>query len=251
MANPRGREDLSKFLVHLTRKFDAQAADDNLISILRERLIHARNVHCLFKHELSRFGFTALLSAEFNTVCFTEAPLMQLRRLTGRIPGRQIALQPYGLVFNKDTLLTQGANPAIYLNAKGTRLREYLLARFRADFHRIRSLKRLKQKQQEYYRSIVQYYSLVNIIRDNHDFTWEREWRKKGSFPFRYIDVVAIIAADPDDFEAKCKRELSAEKFRYIEMLPIISPYWNYEDIVETMSAKVWNNALAERRRKA
>ena len=92
---------------------------------------------------------------------------------------------------------------------------------------------------------------MVNIIRDNNDFTWEREWRHKGSFPFRYIDVVAIIAADPDDFEAKCQRKLSAEKFRYIEMLPIISPYWNYEDIVETMSTKVWNNALAERRREA
>jgi hypothetical protein len=251
MRNPSYREDVSKFLVHLTREYDAEAAEDNLVSILRSRKINARNAHCLFKHEISRLHFSSVLAREFNTVCFTEAPLTQIQRLVGKIPGRQIALRPFGLVFRKDTLLVSGANPAIYLNAKGTKLREYLLARFREDFDNIRSLSRLKQEQQEYYRSIVQYYSLVNIVRDNHDFMWEREWRHKGSFPFRYIDVIAIIARDPEEFEAKCQGELNPEKYRYIQMIPIISPYWSYEDIVETMSTKVWNNALAERRREA
>jgi hypothetical protein len=55
----------------------------------------------------------------------------------------------------------------------------------------------------------------------------------------------------PDIFEEKCQENFSAGKFGYIKMIPIISPYWNYEDIVETMSAKVWNNALAERRPEA
>ena len=251
MRDPKHRDDISKFLVHLTRAYDGQSAADNLVSILREKVIHARNAHCLFKHEFSRLRFSSVLSGEFQTVCFTEAPLAQIRQLVGEIPGRQIALQPYGLVFNKNTLLSRGANPATYLNAKGTKLREYLLDRFRDDFDGINQLSRLKQEQQKYYRSIIQYYSLVNIIRDNHDFTWEREWRHRGSFSFRYLDVVAIIARDPDTFEEKCREELSPVKFRYIQMIPIISPYWSYEDIVETMSAKVWNNALAEQRREA
>ena len=251
MKNPKRREDISKFLVHLTRCYEGSDPAENLVSILRSRRMEARNAHCLFKHEPARLGFSPVLTSEFKTTCFTEAPLGQIRRLVGQIPGRQIALEPYGLVFPKDTLLEKGANPAIYLNAKGTKLREYLLARFRSDFESITTLKRFKQEQQDYYRSIIQYYSLMNIISDTHDFMWEREWRYNGHLSFRYMDLTAIIAADPDDFEARCKGSLSNEKFKYIQMVPIISPYWHYEDIVESMSIKVWNNALAQQRPEA
>jgi len=217
------------------------------MSILRLRTIHARNPHCLFKYDIEKLGFSSILSKEFNTVCFTETPLTQVRRLVGTIPGRRVALKGYGLVFAKDTLVSRGANPAFYLNAEGTKLRDYLLARFRTDFEGIHSLKKLKRQQAEYYRSIIQYYSLVNIISGNYDFMWEREWRYRGSFPFKYVDVVAIIANDPDSFEEYCEKRLPKEKFRYVQMLPIVSPRWDYEDIVEAMSIKVWNNALSER----
>ena len=104
MRNPNSREDLSKFLVHLTRDYEGELATNNLLSILREKVIHARNAHCLFKYDFSRLCFSKVLSEEFQTVCFTEAPLAQIRSLVGEIPDRQIALKPYGLVFHKDTL---------------------------------------------------------------------------------------------------------------------------------------------------
>jgi hypothetical protein len=50
------------------------------------------------------------------------------------------------------------------------------------------------------------YYSLINVIVENYDFAWEREWRYRGDVEFRYRDVVAIVAEDPGSFEARCKR---------------------------------------------
>ena len=150
MAHPSYREDVSRFLVHLTRG----APKKNLVSMLRRKTIEARNAHCLFGYE---FGpFSSVLRKEFNTVCFTETPLPQIHRLTGDIPGRRIALAGYGLVFSKDRMIARGVCPAVYLNAKGTKLKHYLLSRFRADFGDIRSLKKLKKKQADHYRSIIQ-----------------------------------------------------------------------------------------------
>ncbi len=245
MSSPASRDDLSKFLVHLTRNYDGASADDNLLSILRDKTIYARNAHCLFMYEFDRLSFSRLLTQRFRTVCFTEAPLPQIKRLISKVEGKPINLKPYGLVFDRRTLLARGANPAIYINASTMRLKQFLLAHFREQFKDITTLKGLKQSQRAHYEAIVQYYSLVNIIRPNHDFTWEREWRLAGDFEFKYREVVAIIAHDPDDFESECKRSLSSTKFGYVKRLPIISPNWNYEDIVEVMSTRIWNYAIA------
>ncbi len=231
MQHPASRDDLSRFLIHLTRDYEGVSAENNLISILKMRKIQARNAHCLFKHDLAKLRLSSTLQKRFTTVCFTEAPLPQIKRLIAKVAGRQIQLQPYGLVFDKDFLLARGASPAIYVNAKGTQLRDYLLVEFRKQFEKIKTLRSLKKSEQEYYESIVQYYSLINIISNNYDFTWEREWRLTGDLAFKYLKLIAIIAEDPDDFESLCEEQLPKQKFRYIQMLPIISPEWSYEDI--------------------
>lgn len=238
---PSEREDLSRFLIHLTRDSDEAKARDNLVSILRDKKIKARNAHCLFHHEFARLSFTPVLTQRFFTVCFTETPLMHIHRLTGEIPRRKVKLKGYGLVFAKDALIQRGACPAIYLNAKGTELKNYLLSRFRADFKSVNSLKKLKQAQARHYKSIIGYYSLINIIASNYDFTWEREWRHSGSFKFDYDDVVAIVAPHPESFESYCKRKLPVTFRKYIGRIPIISPAYSYEEVVEAMSIKIWN----------
>lgn len=162
MVHPGRRDDLSKFLVHLTRDYEGKTAADNLLSILRKKKIKARNPHCLFKHELDRLEFTNMLKRQFNTVCLTETPLTQIRRLISKTPGRQIQLKGYGVVFYKAALLEKGASPAIYVNAKGTSLRDYLLNRFRCDFDDINSLKEFKKEQEEFYLPIIQYYSALS-----------------------------------------------------------------------------------------
>ncbi|MBL7188613.1 MAG: hypothetical protein ISS70_20000 [Phycisphaerae bacterium] len=242
MNDPRTRDDLSKFVVHLTRRHDGQSARANLLSILDAKLIKARNAHCLFKHDIARLNFTEVLQRSFKTVCFTETPLTQIARLTAEIPGRQIQLEPYGIVFYKDTVLERGGNPAIYINGN-SHLRDYLLKQFRQHFSGIRSLLRFKQRERMYHESIIQYYSLVNVISSNHDFTWEREWRFNGNFKFSYIDIVAVIARNPEQFQRLCEERFSGLKLDYIRGLSVISPDWTYEDIVETMSVQIWNNA--------
>lgn len=243
---PSEREDLSRFLIHLTRDSDEADARDNLVSILGDKKIKACNAHCLFHHEFTRLNFTPVLTQQFHTVCFTETPLMHIHRLTGEIPGRKVKLKGYGLVFAKDILIERGACPAIYLNAKGTELKNYLLSRFRADFANAHSLNKLKKAEARHYKSIVGYYSLINIIASNYDFTWEREWRHSGSLKFKYRDIIAIVAVHPESFESYCKRKLPVAFRRYIGRIPIISPDYSYEEVVEAMSIKIWNDAVAD-----
>lgn len=140
--NPRKRDDISKFLVHLTKdnKKDKINAIDNLINILDEKKIKAKNPHCLFNPIFDNLGFSKELKKQFNTVCFTEAPLDQIHKLTRNILKRQVNLQPYGLVFWKNKLLELGANPAIYINAKGTDMNNFLLNSFRKQFKNITCL---------------------------------------------------------------------------------------------------------------
>ena len=246
MSSPLGRDDLSKFLVHLTRDYGQASACDNLLSILRQKRICARNAHCLFMYEFDRLRFSKMLRERFQPVCFTEAPLPQIKRLISKVAGRSIELKPYGLVFDRQGLLERGANPAIYINAGTTRLKEFLLKQFRGQFDGITTLRGLKDTERAHYEAIVQYYSMVNIIRRTHDFTWEREWRLTGDLEFKYGEVVAIIAPEPEEFEDECKGALSPTKFRYVRRLPIISPEWSYEDIVEVMSARIWNYAISQ-----
>lgn len=246
MSSLLARDDLSRFLVHLTRDYDGASACDNLLSILRQKRICARNAHCLFMYEFDRLRFSRMLRERFQAVCFTEVPLPQVKRLISKVARRSIKLKPYGLVFDRQGLLERGANPAIYINTGTTRLSQFLLKQFRGQFDGITTLRGLKDTERAHYEAIIQYYSLVNIIRQTHDFTWEREWRFTGDLAFKYVELVAIIAPEPEEFEDECKSALSAAKFQYVRRLPIISPEWSYEDIVEVMSTRIWNYAISQ-----
>ncbi|MDD5616120.1 MAG: hypothetical protein PHH85_07960 [Candidatus Methanoperedens sp.] len=238
--DPKKRDDLSKFLIHLTKdeKSGDPTAIDNLINILKQKKIEARKAHCLFMHIFSQKGFSKKLEKKFNTVCLTEAPLNQIRILSADFPSRKIKLKPYGLVFWKEDLLKKGASPAIYINAeKGTELRNYLLKEFKKKFPS--TFKKLEQKE-EYPNEIIQYFSLINKIGPNYDFSWEREWRFHGDLEFKYRDVVAIIAEYPNRFEKRCQKEFKRRQLNSIKKIPIINPNWNYEEVVEEMSRRIW-----------
>ncbi|SJN56919.1 hypothetical protein BQ6471_02286 [Vibrio gazogenes] len=179
------------------------------------------------------------LKKSFNTVCFTETPLDQIKKLAAEDFPRKIRLKPYGLVFWREDMLDYGANPAVYLNGYGSSLRNYLLSEFDSHFNDISSIKTLKCKQ-EFYNEIISYYSLINVMSERHDFSWEREWRHNGNFKFKYHDLVAIVADDPDNFLEKCVKVLNKRKMSYLKRTPIISAHWSYEDVVEEMAIKIW-----------
>ena len=239
LSDPRYRSDISKFLVHLTRNTRNVSAEDNLINMLQSKTIEARNHHCLFSPKINAMGFTQKLRNAFKTVCFTEAPLNQIYKLAAEDFPRRIKLQPHGLVFWRDEMLNSGANPAIYLNADGTSLREYLLSEFDRHFEEVNSMSKLKQYEDNY-KEIVHYYSLVNLMSGRHDFSWEREWRHSGDFKFKYSDVVAIVTENPEKFLRKCEKQLSTRRGNFIKRIPIISADWSYEDVVEEMAMKIW-----------
>lgn len=238
--DPRERSDFSRFIVHLTRKVQGVGAENNLINILKTKNIEARNYHCLFGPKLNKMKLTPLLKKSFKTVCFTETPLDQIHKMTSETYPRKIRLRPYGLVFWRHQLIKRGANPAIYVNGEGTNLRDYLISEFDRHFKGVKALKGLSRRE-AFYQEIVHYYSLVNVIAKNYDFSWEREWRFNGNFEFNYNKVVAIVAEDPDNFEDKCKKNLPKPKYNYVKKIPIISTFWSYEEVIEELSIKLWN----------
>lgn len=241
MKGPKDRDDVSSFVVHLTRRYGTDSALQSLVSILDDRTIEARNPHCLFSPLFSQLGFSALLKSKFKTVCFTETPLNQITPLCRKIPGRQIELEPYGLVFYRDYLLERGGGPAFYINSDGTEIRDYLIEQFREHFNGIKSLKKFKRHQRRRHEQIIQYYSFINKMGHRYDFSWEREWRFVGDLSFKYEDVVAIIARLPSRLKTEIKKRIKGPRARSVRKLPIISPDWGYERIVDELSRQVWN----------
>ncbi len=206
-------------------------------------MIEARNPHCLFKYEFDRMNFTNKLKKSFNTVCFTEVPLHQIKNLTGEIK-RQIKLKPYGLIFWKEDLFASGASPAVYINAIGTQLKQYLLDDFRKNFVEVRRYKDLTIENSDFHKELIQYYSLINIVTPKHDFMWEREWRYNGDFKFEITDLVGIIAEDKKVFWDKCKRGVGSRRvLKDLERIPIISPDWGYEELFEELALTIWNSS--------
>jgi hypothetical protein len=241
MKIDREREDISRFLVHLTRDYKKSSSRSNLLKILQDKTIYARNAHCLVMHKLKSMGFSPVLQRNFNTVCFTETPLTQIKQLVSKIEGRKIQLKPYGLIFWKEDLFEKGSSPAIYINAKGTSIDKFLLDEFNSIFRDVKTLRKFRNVEAEHYKNIVHYYSLINVVKDEHDFMWEREWRHHGDFKFNYRDIVAIIAKDPEKFEKECQKSLSPRRYGWIKRLPIITPDWTYEELIEEFAITIWD----------
>ena len=235
----KDRIDFSRFLVHLTKDSNEKSAKDTLLDIYEDRTIEARNHHCLFGPLLKTGGFAKDIKEKFNTVCFTETPLNEINKLTKPIPGRSVKLAPYGLVFWRDLMLDEGASQAIYINTKGTEIKNYLITQFHEKFSNSKNYILFK-KSEHWHEEAINYFSLINIISDNYDFSWEREWRLCKDFHFKQRQVVAIIAKNPKEFEEYSKRILSENSYKILKYTPIIDPSWGYEEVIEEMSHKLW-----------
>ncbi|WP_211475081.1 hypothetical protein [Collimonas humicola] len=217
-----GRDDLSPFVVHLTRDdsgdfTNGNAARENLHQMLIDRRILAVRPHCIYNKEIEALDEEASLKC--SVACFTEVPLSQIHRLTGVIPGRATKLEPYGIVFRKDRLINAGAQPAIYVNSYGKH--NHLREAYR-DMFNIAKID-LKSK---FWRIVP----LLNTMNEQHDFSWEREWRMCETFNFTLADVVCVIL--PEDSKDKLK-SLAAKAG-----VAVISPGLNYEQIILELSSQ-------------
>lgn len=161
----------------------------------------------------------APLRSQFNVACFTEVPLTQLHLLVGDIPGRQIKLEPYGLVFRKEFIVASGGQPAIYINSYNNNqwLRESVDELFEkaiVNGNLVSNLWRLLP--------------FINAMHERYDFTWEREWRTREALTFKGSDIVCAILPPTGDEDL---RNLLA---RYA--VAVISPGWTYEQIVSELA---------------
>jgi hypothetical protein len=218
-----GREDVSRFMVHLTRddrdddySYGASARA-NLRSILSEQRIRALSPHCTFNRKLAKLPDK--IARRFNTSCFTETPLNQLHLLVREIPGRRIKLSSYGICFRKDFIVSKGGQPALYINEYDDNnwLRECVDTLYDDSVTPKMLVKPLWR--------ILPF---VNSMHKGYDFSWEREWRIRGDLKFSSRDIVCLIL--PADREEPLKERMAENG------IAVISPGWTYEQIVAELA---------------
>jgi hypothetical protein len=113
------REDISPFLVHLTRDNDErrEPASAMLHTISEQKQLRCGDTRvsvATFGGSLAGMNFETQRKF-FNAICLTETPLSEVHCLLD-IKDRQINLAPYGLVFLKENLARKGIAPVLYLN---------------------------------------------------------------------------------------------------------------------------------------
>lgn len=234
----RGRDDISQFVVHLTRddskdfKDGGSSARDNFLRILKERFVGAFKAHCLFNPLLGEVD--EAVKKRFHVACFTETPLNQIHLLVRRIAGRSVVFEPYGFCFRKQFLVEKGAQQAIYINSyvANNDLKSAAMSLYS------------RCKQNDFKDPEWRLLPFVNAMHEQYDFSWEREWRLRGPLKFKHSDLVCVILPDEGEDELK---EYCAKKG-----LAAISPGWRYEDIVSELAKqqkatrKAWKTVLEQ-----
>jgi hypothetical protein len=218
-----GREDVSRFVIHLTRNdkedfSDGASARANFLKIMTDQKIRALQPHCLFNKKLD--GLAESVVKAFQVTCLTEVPLNQLHLLVRDIPGRRIKLEPYGFCFTKNFIIRAGGQPAIYINGYGgnTWLTECVKQLFAS------SISSVSADVNPSWRILP----FINAMHERYDFTWEREWRVRGDVPFKFRDLVCVIlpSQGADDIKDACAKS----------GLAAVSPGWTYEQIVSELA---------------
>ena len=218
-----GREDVSRFVVHLTRNdrgdfSNGRSARDNFLDIITDGKIRAYQPHCLFNKQLGKAD--ERIEKAFRVACFTEVPLNQLHLLVRDIPGRYVKLESYGFCFSKDFLIKAGGQPALCINSYGGNnwLYDAVQRLYRT------SIDHVSRDNDPLWRILP----FINAMHERYDFTWEREWRVRGSLNFKLSDLVCVILPSDgaEDLKDACMKSGIAA----------VSPGWTYEQIVSELA---------------
>ncbi|WP_318484360.1 hypothetical protein [Photobacterium leiognathi] len=174
------RNDMSAYLVHLTRESDSIGHENAVLAkILSEKKLNGSSTSS---------GF---ICGPDTAVCFQDAPLYSIcqsvyyeQKLREQDSSLKVRYSPMGLMFSKGVVYKSGGRPVIY---EKTEIAKNILA------------------EDEWWR-------IVNLNYDNPDslidWTHEREWRVKGDFHFQLEDTTLIVV---DMDEAKKINKLYKE----------------------------------------
>lgn len=179
------RNDLSHYLVHLTREYGGISAKENLISILKFQQIESRNIDCYRKSNIP-----SVAHGEFKVVSFTEAPFHQIDKLVNIPFKRKINLEAYGLAFERRYIIDRNGSPVIYVYNKEQQAFYDLLINMY-----ISSANSSYNQIQDLPSRIIPFIKLIN---ENEDFHWEREWKVRKNFNFD-INKCTIIVPTIED----------------------------------------------------
>jgi hypothetical protein len=217
------RTDLSTFVVHLTRDRDAEwDAKRALLRIAELCLIRA----------ITPMGWAAnqeldeRATQSQRVVCFSETPLEHVGTLVADIAGRQVRLQPWGVVLTKMTARANGVNPVWYVDQTPGRDWEiaHALDELRDDALRAGFADHPAAMIMPFFEPMGTWPTTGG----QREFWWEREWRKRGDFSFRPEQVVSWIVpeADHDPFAEYMAEEWPHSPARCIDST------WSLEEII-------------------
>jgi hypothetical protein len=194
------RRDISPYVVHLTRDYNGSNASDNLISILTDRTIEARNPYGVAVRHLERIGRAA--AEAFDTqrvVCFSETPPDDLHGLINPGVWRRYNFRPFGVAFTREYALDHGANAVWYLNSYiGAVQHQWLVKEVNDLIDAVALAGSPADGGREFANStIARLTPFMEVIGQweavAKDFTFEREWRKRGDVVFAPNEIAAVI----------------------------------------------------------
>jgi hypothetical protein len=155
------RRDFTNALVHLSRERTVSTASgDNIEQKAFD------NLKSILKEGVIKGG-SGFIKGPNKTVCFSEIPLSQLNQFA-KLEPKKARYRFYGICISKKSAFENGARPVIYLPDDET---EWI-------------------PKDEKWRHVRFEYGSV-------DFTFEREWRKKGDFDLRDVPGIYVICWNP------------------------------------------------------
>jgi hypothetical protein len=163
------RDDISRFMVHLTRDDSGDwegggggTARQNFLDIFRERTILAPKAHCLHARKM-----TPSQEKKCRVACFSEMPLSAIKHVAKPISGRRIELEPYGFVFKREFIIEKGGQEVTYVNSyEGN-------SAVRDSYDRSFEIAVKNDFTGKLWRQLP----FVSAMNERFDFFWEREWR--------------------------------------------------------------------------
>jgi hypothetical protein len=229
------REDISPFLVHLTR----QATDGTHPRDVLKRIIgvpdHGNQHGCLkcgpYPVSDVRFGVhynefdDATRLRFFGAICFSETPLREVHALID-IENRLVNLSSYGLVFVKSNLQGKGVAPVWYVNNVPGDMESVL--------HDLGVWAKTAPS------AAARTLPLIAIVgrkvtapgaapqTGSVDFSWERGWR----FPAARGD---LLFSGEDVFAGLCPHDEIAEFERLFPPVPFVDPRHNMRQYAQKL----------------
>lgn len=219
------RTDLSTFIVHLTRDTEGSTAQENLASIIDDRILYARTPMGWAAGQDDPHDATRQSQ---RVVCFSETPLEHVWALAADIEGRQVQLKPYGVAFTKFKARESGVNPVwdvdmtpgrdwVIANALNL-MRDTAIAT--GDFHAQPAA------------DVFPFFEPMGTWPETtREFWWEREWRYVGDFNVPTIGH--FFLCPEDEIEGFCPQRTGEQTHEWNRRKrEFLDPRWGVERII-------------------